>query len=196
MNKLNIDALNLAKNILSENISIADYYNDYVDANINLEQYNRDCCPIHDEDSPSFFFFEDSKRFHCFGCGASGHVTELHWHLKKREITDFSITKSVLELSKLYKVAIPNLFDEIPLETKIGESHKLKVKKKEDMLKPIKRVITSFELKLSRAKQKLAMSDYIDIIGDLDKALFLDADLETDIKKLDSKLSLALERTD
>lgn len=34
------------------------------------------CCPFHSDRSPSFTIFEGGKRFHCFGCGASGDVLD------------------------------------------------------------------------------------------------------------------------
>ena len=33
-------------------------------------------CPLHKEKSPSFYVFPDA-RYHCFGCGAHGDVTDL-----------------------------------------------------------------------------------------------------------------------
>lgn len=34
------------------------------------------CCPFHSDRSPSFTIFSSGKRFHCFGCGASGDVLD------------------------------------------------------------------------------------------------------------------------
>lgn len=34
------------------------------------------CCPFHADRSPSFTIFDCGKRFHCFGCGASGDVLD------------------------------------------------------------------------------------------------------------------------
>jgi hypothetical protein len=35
------------------------------------------CCPFHADRSPSFTIFDGGRRFHCFGCGASGDVLDL-----------------------------------------------------------------------------------------------------------------------
>lgn len=32
------------------------------------------CCPLHDEDTPSFFIDKDDNGFKCFGCGAGGDI--------------------------------------------------------------------------------------------------------------------------
>lgn len=34
------------------------------------------CCPFHADRSPSFTIFDGDRRFHCFGCGASGDVLD------------------------------------------------------------------------------------------------------------------------
>lgn len=34
------------------------------------------CCPFHGEKTPSFTVYDGGKRFHCFGCGASGDVLD------------------------------------------------------------------------------------------------------------------------
>lgn len=34
------------------------------------------CCPFHADRSPSFTIFDCGRRFHCFGCGASGDVLD------------------------------------------------------------------------------------------------------------------------
>ena len=32
------------------------------------------CCPFHNEKTPSFFVFNNTETYHCFGCGAGGDV--------------------------------------------------------------------------------------------------------------------------
>jgi DNA primase len=34
------------------------------------------CCPFHADRTPSFTIFDGGRRFHCFGCGASGDVLD------------------------------------------------------------------------------------------------------------------------
>jgi hypothetical protein len=36
----------------------------------------RGLCPLHSEDTPSFFVFQDRGRWQCFGCGESGDVID------------------------------------------------------------------------------------------------------------------------
>jgi len=35
------------------------------------------CCPIHGEKTPSMSIDHERKKFHCFGCGARGDVSDL-----------------------------------------------------------------------------------------------------------------------
>lgn len=36
------------------------------------------CCPLHDEDTPSFRFYSDTSSFYCFGCQKGGNIVNLH----------------------------------------------------------------------------------------------------------------------
>lgn len=36
----------------------------------------RACCPFHNDRTPSFYLFDEGRRFHCFGCNASGDVLD------------------------------------------------------------------------------------------------------------------------
>lgn len=36
------------------------------------------CCPVHHESEPSFRYYEETNTFHCFGCGLSGDIINLH----------------------------------------------------------------------------------------------------------------------
>lgn len=187
---LNIEALNIAKTKIRESLSLPDYYMDYVDESLDLDRYNRDCCPLHDEDSPSFFYFEDSGRFHCFGCDKSGFVTDLHFYLKLREDESFTQVKAVLELSKLYKIEIPNLFKEASIEekSKLPKYEKLGFKRKEELQKPLKKVETDFEIKLKKSKHFLKVEDYKELVNKWDKVLFKKILIEENLKILEKEL--------
>jgi hypothetical protein len=44
------------------------------------------CCPLHQERTPSFYIFEDSQRWRCFGaCAAGGDVVDLVRALAQRK---------------------------------------------------------------------------------------------------------------
>lgn len=49
------------------------------------------CCPLHDEDTPSFRYYEDTNSFYCFGCGKGGSVVHL-FRLFYNRMRDTSIT--------------------------------------------------------------------------------------------------------
>lgn len=54
--------------------SLSRYYNGYVD--FGLRPVCK--CPLHDEDTPSFRYYNYSNTFYCFGCGEGGDVIALH----------------------------------------------------------------------------------------------------------------------
>lgn len=53
----------------------ASYYANY---GCDLDNVKRTCCPLHDEDTPSFYYREELNSYKCFGCGASGDIISLH----------------------------------------------------------------------------------------------------------------------
>ncbi len=54
---------------------IPDYYSMY---GADFEYRPVTLCPLHDEDTPSFRFYEETNTFYCFGCRAGGDVITLH----------------------------------------------------------------------------------------------------------------------
>lgn len=74
---------------------IPDYYSLYP---VNFEYKPVACCPLHDEDTPSFRYYEETNSFYCFGCGKGGSVVTLYRlfynrmrdaHISAREAVDF-----------------------------------------------------------------------------------------------------------
>lgn len=53
----------------------ADYYGDYT---VDFDSKPVAKCPLHDEDTPSMRFYEETNTFFCFGCRKGGDVIELH----------------------------------------------------------------------------------------------------------------------
>ena len=53
----------------------ADYYSDYP---VDFDSKPVVKCPVHDEDTPSMRFYDETNTFYCFGCKAGGDVIELH----------------------------------------------------------------------------------------------------------------------
>lgn len=51
------------------------------------------CCPFHDDSDPSFIVYENTNRFHCFGCkkrgSPIGFIIELYPHLNYHQAIQF-----------------------------------------------------------------------------------------------------------
>lgn len=69
------------------------------------------CCPVHDENSPSFFFDSEKGVYHCFGCGSKGSIVELHTAVEKKTDEKANTIKAILHLAKKYNVEVPNMFE-------------------------------------------------------------------------------------
>lgn len=53
----------------------ADYYSDYP---VDFDGKPVAKCPLHDEDTPSMRYYEETNTFYCFGCRKGGDVINLH----------------------------------------------------------------------------------------------------------------------
>ena len=77
-------------------ISIVHIFKEF---NINIDINNKSTlCPFHsggNERSPSFHYYPDSNRFHCFGCGKTGAACDLLVLLK--QITKIEAALYILE---------------------------------------------------------------------------------------------------
>lgn len=59
--------------------TIPEYYRERINAAVDLISERKQCCPFHKEDTPSFSYQHDKKRWRCFGaCKTGGDVIELH----------------------------------------------------------------------------------------------------------------------
>lgn len=187
------DALREAIDLINEQIPLVDYYHDYVDSSVDIESHRKDCCPIHDEDSPSFHYFSDTKRFHCFGCNASGQTVDLHLALKRRMYPDFTLIRSLRDLATLYNIELPNLFE--PPQRKpsyFEKSHRIQFKPRETLQKPFKRILNDFLLELKKCKQTAPTHVYMAYMGDLELIMFLNRDRRTELENLTIRLKQQL----
>lgn len=69
--------------------TVPEYYSEYIDKGVDLTMYPKQCCPFHQEDTPSFSYNIPTGRWSCFGkCHAHGDVIEMHkrwFHFSTRE---------------------------------------------------------------------------------------------------------------
>lgn len=60
---------------------LGSYYDNYP---VNFDNDPRACCCLHDEDTPSFRYYEDTNSFYCFGCQKGGDVVHLHMYFAEK----------------------------------------------------------------------------------------------------------------
>lgn len=94
------------KTILSKLPSVPQYYKQYVDTTVDLDEMPYQACPFHNEtNGRSFSYSKQLGIWRCFGaCHCGGNVIDLHklnYHLKSREEAEKS-------LCNLYGIEIDN----------------------------------------------------------------------------------------
>jgi len=76
-------------------ISLLDLLNKY---NLKIDPYNKKaCCPFHSggrERTPSFYFYEDTNSFFCFGCKVSGGPVD--FLAMSAKITQYAAAQALL----------------------------------------------------------------------------------------------------
>lgn len=60
---------------------LGSYYDNYP---VNFDNKIVVCCPLHDEDTPSCRYYEETESFYCFGCQKGGDVIALHRYFAER----------------------------------------------------------------------------------------------------------------
>jgi len=54
-------------------VNIVDLISSYIELQKSGRNYKA-LCPFHQEKTPSFYIYENTQSYHCFGCGASGDI--------------------------------------------------------------------------------------------------------------------------
>lgn len=188
---LNKDAYERAKYMLQESIDIPTYYNDVVNSRVNLLSQSLVCCPLHDETTPSFKYFSETKSFYCFGCERSGSIVELHHHLVQRSNENYTKSRAVIDLSKDYKIKIPNIFDDTFVdEVKLFKYEAPRINEQienightEHELKPVNWLLIEIEKKLKTIK-KVNLNSYMQICNELDRIYLVDINTQKKLTEL------------
>ncbi|MBR1454831.1 MAG: hypothetical protein IJ593_09370 [Lachnospiraceae bacterium] len=61
---------------------LGSYYSEYP---VNFDVRPVVCCPLHDENTPSMRYYEETNSFYCFGCRKGGDVINLHRLFTERQ---------------------------------------------------------------------------------------------------------------
>lgn len=61
---------------------LGDYYSEYP---VDFDSSPFCCCPLHDEETPSMRYYEETNTFYCFGCRKGGDIIKLHREFIERQ---------------------------------------------------------------------------------------------------------------
>jgi len=102
--------------------TVPEYYNEFINNTVDLVTTPKQCCPFHEERTPSFSYNVETGRWSCFGkCHAHGDVIEMHrrwYHLDSRE-------EAKKSLESLYEVEVPSNLQELAIDTPLVSESKV-----------------------------------------------------------------------
>lgn len=99
--------------------TVVEYYQDFIDSKVDLTESPKQCCPLHEENTPSFSYDLKTGRCSCFGkCHAYGmDVVELH----RRRLKYKTQQEARLNLCKLYNIDSSEIFNIFDAPTPVDE---------------------------------------------------------------------------
>lgn len=137
---------------LVDNITISQYYNDYIHP-MDTQKYRKmvgekptSLCPFHDDTDPSFHDWRAKKLYRCFGCGAVGTVIKMHQQVRRQYYKEIlSNEEAMKSLARLYNI-------ELVIDEKTGEI------KQESSIEIAKRKLLNREYKVVNPKDLSIMT--------------------------------------
>ena len=90
--------------------TVPEYYMEHINKGVDLTAEPKQCCPFHQENTPSFSYNIVSGRWSCFGkCHAHGGVLEMH----RRWFHYNTIEEAEADLRIRYRIPEPTVEDVI-----------------------------------------------------------------------------------
>lgn len=141
---------------------LSDYYSLYT---VDFDYKPTALCPIHDENTPSFRYFEETNSYYCYGCQAGGDIINLHERFME---VSFNKKPNFIETVKfLYDYfIIGNRTNTIAREIKSEQEDKKESEDKAEIL-VYGRYIDKVERQLIM-EQSLDVQQKIDIYNEID----------------------------
>ena len=90
---------------LKNEVNIVDLIASYIELQKSGRNYKA-LCPFHQEKTPSFYVYENTQSYHCFGCGANGDIFSF---VQAYENLDF--VDSVKHVAERFSITLPH-FDQ------------------------------------------------------------------------------------
>lgn len=98
---------------------------------VEVDRNNKACCPVHNEKTPSFQYYEETDSYHCFGCGVNGDAIGLileieDWDKHKEFHKALDVYNSVVGDGKYDKEEDIDLSNDIEFTKELFEEIKAK----------------------------------------------------------------------
>lgn len=109
--------------ILGRRPSVVEYYREFINKDIDLTEEPKQCCPFHEEKTPSFSYDINSGRCTCFGkCHAYGmDAIEMH----KRLFGYDSREEAQRSIDAIYEVNSNTTFEKMLTEVSLIDEEKI-----------------------------------------------------------------------
>jgi len=92
---------------LKTEVNIVDLIASYIELQKSGRNYKA-LCPFHQEKTPSFYVYENTQSYHCFGCGANGDIFSF---VQAYENLDFM--DAVKFLADRFSISMPQIDDQV-----------------------------------------------------------------------------------
>lgn len=122
--------------------SLTSYYNTkYID----FDAVSMVKCPLHEEDTGSFRYFEETASFYCFGCQCGGDLFTLHKQFMAVNEVEVSFREILAYLNSEFELGLNLIGEVVQIEAK-PELEKMKLCQDLNEIKSLLRTFGDFKL--------------------------------------------------
>lgn len=102
--------------------TVPEYYSEYINSGVDLVTSPKQCCPFHQENTPSFSYDLETGRWSCFGkCHAHGDVIDMHQRWYKLSSRD----EAKKSLYSMYRVSLKESLEDLANKTVVFSEERM-----------------------------------------------------------------------
>lgn len=159
MEDINREIFKEACELARKKVSLSTYLQKYNFLYSQEKKMIRCPFPDHDDSSPSFSYDDEKQLFHCFGCGRSGDIVNLHYYINQIEDDRYTRVRAVKELAKTFKFTLPD-FNTQKIQEETGPKFKRINRKRKPKEEFYKEKVKGLEPKLKYINTKNRIKAY------------------------------------